>query len=188
MNTKYLFAFAVTVGLIGCTEKNYQSSSTNEAFLRQHKTIQTPKEGLQAMTDVLVRFAQPHENIQSLLSYLVETNQQPKVFVDKSDYIEDLYTIRTENPLKGTAYFEAMYEERDQVLVLMHLSFDYKKGIHSLEEAKAAVKSSLEENPLPEGYHIWVKELVSDDLMNPTNPYTTEDLGTVRVTLEILRH
>jgi phage antirepressor YoqD-like protein len=112
-------------------------------------------------------------------------------------------TIRTEKGLKGTRYFHAQFKgNQEGAEVLQHMSFEIPPGAESFSKAQASVakmfnlptKLKINQDdfkawPLDNGYIVWIKKLTQADLdNNPFNAYTKEDVGTIRVAVEVDIH
>lgn len=192
--------------LVGCTEKkSFQSFVGNREALLEQETIKD-REGLNQLLEVMVRYTQPSQSLESLYAFLLESEQSPQVFGDPNDLIGDAYFIRTDSPPPGTRYFQVLYEDFGEGPEIRHMSFEYRKGKGALKEVLEEISktfsgakrsSELDEEfsgfivwDLPNGYTLWVKELDAFDVLegHPVNAYSEEDVGVIRVAIEVNPH
>jgi hypothetical protein len=157
------------------------------------------EDSLNNMTATLYAFAQGHNDINSLLEYLKSSHQDPFVVDDSNDVTGTMTIVRTNSPLPGTRYFHAQYfEDENRQKFVQHMSFEFKPGVHAMEEAMASVEKSFThlgqpstrkadfvQWTLPDGYVLWIKKLNARDLAdNPFNAYSRGDVGTIRIAVE----
>ena len=130
-------------------------------------------------------------------------NLNPTTNLNSNPYTGTLSIIRTKNNLPGTRYIHAQYfSDSNGNEGLQHLSFEYRPGPNALKRASLAVKSifGLEGEPtmssddfisykLSKDYNIWLKKMGASDLKySPFNAYTKNDIGTIRVAIELEIH
>lgn len=122
----------------------------------------------------------------------------PTHSIDKNQYTGEMNMIRTQNGLPGTRYFHAQYFDG----MLQHLSFEYQKNQKSFEQAIDTVKKQFNittapttnnDNfiswPIENGRIVWIKRLDENDLKNnPFNAYSKDDIGTIKVAVELEIH
>jgi hypothetical protein len=158
------------------------------------------KISLQAMTDLIVSFAQPKRDLHQLIKQLNDTNQRPSLNIEHSQVSGDLTIVHTENPPPGTIYFHAQFFSTPGTKDSMqHMSFQFKPDPQAMNDAISAVQGSIRglgtptlqtdnfvQWNLPGGtYVIWVKRLNQEDVENdPFNPYMPEYIGSIRVAVE----
>lgn len=169
------------------------------------KGSQDPVENLQALTQAMADHTRSSRAFEDFIRYLADSGQQPRVYKESAVVLGDIYIVRTESPPPGTRYFHAIYEEEENgELVMRHMSFDYRAGEKSFKEAVQAIEKAFPDGKkrdregsvsdffvweLPDGYVVWVKKMVNDDIIDhPINAYTEDDLGTIKVAIEINPH
>ncbi len=157
---------------------------------------------LAMMTETLERFTQPRASVRDLVDYLEGTAQRPIATHNRNPYTGEMAIVRTEQPLPGTRYFHAQYfSAEDGSSFVQHMSFEFKPGPNAMDEAVLAVQKSFSVStpsirrndyaqwPFKTGYILWVKKLAAEDLKDdPFNAYTTADVGTIRVAIELEVH
>lgn len=151
---------------------------------------------MRRMSDILHEAIKPGRRLENLLAVLQAERQEP--FMAKSGNADtgDLTIVRTKNPLPGTRYFHAQYFTAENgSKFLQHISFEFKPGSTSFEEATARQKELLgppnEQRGrfmkwnLPDRRILWVAEPSLEQLLDdPFNAHTREDLGTVVIAVE----
>ncbi len=129
--------------------------------------------------------------------------QKPVVTRQSNPYTGEMFIIRTQKPLIGSRYFHAqVFSNEEGEHFLQHMSVEFKKGEKSMDQVSTALQSTFGTlgEPLRQtkqfrswkvepNYVLWVKKMDSEDLQsNPFNAYTSQDLGTIRVALELQVH
>lgn len=160
------------------------------------------KESLNAYSTIMKDFSATKKSKEELVTIL---NDFKLEVIQKSDSNEETGTmsiIRTRKTLPGTRYFHAQYFADDQGQTLQHLSFELRPGPNAMNEAKSSLikNFSLKSQPTMDkegfiswqqksGYTLWIKKLTSEDLKDdPFNAYGPEDVGTIRVAMELEIH
>ncbi len=161
---------------------------------------ETPVESLHTMVSYFKKYTEPGHGHEELLEDLIQSNQAPEPSVLSNPYTGDLFEITTRSPLPGTRYFYAQFrgsENSEEFMQMMH--FEFRPGPKALDEAKSAVRDLFGEigEPTKEdqslvwqlnnGYEILLQEIDANDVSsnNQEHVYTKEDVGTVRVTIQI---
>lgn len=155
---------------------------------------------LQDMTKTLFVATQTPRKMNELIEFLRTSRQEPVVTTDSNADTGRMTIIRTKAPFPGTRYFHAQYfsDEGGQPFV-QHMSFEYRPGAKAFDEARSAVKKSFPQLGKPtfqnrdfvqwsvgEGYVVWIKRMGRRDLEDdPFNAYTPNDIGTIRVAIEL---
>jgi hypothetical protein len=184
-----------------------QSSPSSEqpVSLLQGKKKIDPEQatGLENLVSILADAVLFKHNIDSLMTTLETLKQSPYKATDSNPYTGDMTIIRTKSPWPGTRYFHAQYfTDENRQSYPQHLSFEFKPGEKSFAEVQKVIREILPglsepsiqkekfiQWELHNGYVIWVKVLEQRDLEpNPYDAYTTADVGTVRVAVELSPH
>lgn len=158
---------------------------------------------LESMVQVIFDYTQANRRMTELLTYLKNSGQRPFVNRNTNPYTGTLYMIRTQRPFPGTRYFHAQYftDENGEPFV-QHMSFEFRPGASSYQQAVQTLQSLYPHigEPyvqvsdftawhLPDGLHAYVKVLSEEDIQDhPYNSYSPEDVGTVKVAIEIDIH
>ncbi len=158
---------------------------------------------LRQMTQILSQFARPDSQAKDLIEQLQRSDEQPVVTRDANADTGEMVIVRTQKPLEGTRYFHAQYFSDEQGKgFVQHMSFEFQPGEHAMEDAASAVLSSFPELGTPqtspngfvrwnlnENYIVWIKRMTAEDLQDdPFNAYTSADVGTIRVAVELEIH
>lgn len=207
------FGVASSVLLVGCTKKESSYLEKEEISILPRNSSApevssetlTKQEGLKKLLEVMAYYAHPSQNLENLYSFLLDSSQMPKVYGDTNELIGDNYFIRTEAPPLGTRYFQALYEEHPDGLIVRHMSFEYEKSKEALREVLEEVsrifplaKRDLDFDEssgfivwdLLDGYTLSVKQLDEFDINegHPINAYSEEDIGVIRIAIELDPH
>ena len=159
-------------------------------------------ESLNMLAKVLFEAARPNQSMDSLVSYLKATAQDPYLVKNANPYTGELTFVRTNSPFPGTRYFHAQYfSDKNNQPFAQHLSFEYKPGVDSMNQATAAIqqafphlgpaktreKGNFTEWDAGDGYTVWLRRLTSEDIRRSDDPYavhTPDDVGTIVVAIE----
>lgn len=153
-------------------------------------------QSLREMARIVRDAVKPGARMEDLIRVLQEGRQQP--FVSRNGGAETgaLMIVRTKNPPPGTRYFTAQYfTDANGAKSLQHISFEFKPGSTSYEEAvkisreilgaPAEVRGRFTKWNLPDNRIHWINEPTVEQLIeNPINPHTKEDAGTVVFAIE----
>lgn len=160
----------------------------------------TDQESLQQMAALLFEFTQEDRPLKELLGTLELAGQKPFTLSERNEYTGEMTIVRTKNPPPGTRYFHAQYfGGKDVEASVQHVSFEYKPGAQSMDDAIAALekafpglgepalrKDDFIQWDLDDGFVVWVRKLKANDLKeDPFNHYTPADTGTLRITVEL---
>lgn len=161
-------------------------------------------ESLDKMTAILSEYTKKGVTLADLVKHLKETGQDPEAVSQSNPDTGEMVIVRTQKPLPGTRYFHAqVFRDGGDQDFIQHMSFEFRKGESSMERVIGALGESFSDLPqepqrrtgnfvswaVRDGYILWVKRLEASDLEdNPFNAYTKEDLGTIRVALEVDVH
>lgn len=165
----------------------------------------TPElKSLQQMTQLFARCVHNDLGVTELLEALEKSKQSPLATRESDADIGDMTIVRTESPPVGTRYFHAQYVgPQAKPGNLQHISFEFKAGPTAMENVIQYLKKdlALEQKPILErpdfmkwnlgdGQVLWVKKLSLADLNehDPFNAYAPEDVGTIRVAIELDPH
>ena len=161
------------------------------------------KASLVEMAQTLSRYTVSGESLADLIAHLKELGQNPFLAKDKNPYTGEMTIVRTASPLVGTRYFHAQYFAGDEgEPFVQHMSFEFKPGPTAMNDAVSIVEQAFANLGQPTfqndfyvqwnlgGDHIvWVKKLAATDLQDdPFNAYSAEDVGTIRVAVELEIH
>lgn len=158
----------------------------------------SPRElqSLREMAKIVRDAVKPGARMEDLLRTLQEGRQQPFISRNGSAETGALMIVRTKNPPPGTRYFTAQYfTDANGAKSLQHISFEFKPGSTSYEEAvkisreilgaPAEVRGRFTKWNLPDNRIHWINEPTVEQLIeNPINPHTREDAGTVVFAIE----
>ncbi|MGZ5279548.1 MAG: hypothetical protein ACXWC9_06380 [Pseudobdellovibrionaceae bacterium] len=180
-----------------------KSESPSSADLATAPVLKNEKASLEDMSRTLFQFTRPESRLSDLVQYLESSQQQPLVTQNSNPDTGDMVIVRTGNPLVGTRYFHAQYfADENQKGFVQHMSFEFKPGASAMNDAIDAVHKAFPDLPAPKsqnkdfvqwdipgGYILWVKKMGNEDMQDdPFNAYSEEDIGTVRVAMELEIH
>lgn len=152
------------------------------------------------MTHVLAVYASADKSLEALVENLRQDRQEPYMVRDANEYTGEMMIVRTKSPIPGTRYFHAQYfTDENKTRFPQHMSFEFRPHAEAMNQAIAAVRESFPGLGNPEqqsndfiqwdlgnGHVLWVKRLGPDDIEeNPFNAYTPDDLGSIRVAVEL---
>lgn len=161
------------------------------------------KKALDSMSQTLYQFTRPDSRLADLIQYLDGSRQNPQIARNSNPHTGDMVIVRTRSPLSGTRYFHAQYfADENNKSFIQHISFEYKPSPTAFQEAIQSLKKAFPHLPDPkvqtpdftqwsldDGYVLWVKRMKSDELQDdPFNAYSPDDVGTVRVAMELEIH
>lgn len=127
----------------------------------------------------------------------------PTTSINSNPYTGSMAIVRTKNNLPGTRYVHAQYvTDSNGNEAVQHSSFEFRKGPNALQRVDTAIRGifQIESDPtisngefisykLDENYIIWIKRMSEEDLVDdPFNAYTKNDVGTIRVAIELEIH
>ena len=160
-------------------------------------------QSLHSMAKTLAEFSKPEAHIKDLVQSLQFQEQEPVVTRNQNPDTGEMLIVRTQKPLDGTRYFHAQYfsDESGKGFV-QHMSFEFQPGPDAMKQATLAVEKSFPDLGIPqtqtndfvswnldENHILWIKQLNARDLEeDPFNAYSPEDVGTVRVAVELEIH
>ncbi|MGZ3805621.1 MAG: hypothetical protein ACXVB4_15495 [Pseudobdellovibrionaceae bacterium] len=155
---------------------------------------------LKKMAGILFQATVAGEKMESLLRTLKNSQQEPFLVHDKNEDTGEMILVRTKSPLPGTRYFHAQYfTDESQQTFAQHISFELRASPQAMAQAIQTVqetfpnlnKPSYETSDfvqwdLEDGYVVWIKRLGPEDIQaNPFNFYSQDDIGTIRVAVEL---
>lgn len=189
------------------------SASSNEPveegevpeYLREYESIPDQhKLSLVETTQRIFRFAKRDVKSQDLVNEFEQKALAPELRVDSNPYTGTLNVVRTRKVMPGTRYFHAQFfENEDGSEYVQHVSFEFKASEHSFAAVEKTILQQFSEGNVEptqnkenfkswrrdDGYIIWMKKLDATDIKdNPFNVYTPEDIGTIRVAIELDIH
>lgn len=190
--------------VLAVTNSSLDRQPANSAATGSPATVNNLNtESLSNMVKMVSQFTQAPNHLEELWSYLKNSGQDPMLTRDKNPYTGDMMIVRTNNPFPGTRYFHAQYfQNASGEPFVQHMSFEYKPGPTALADAVTAIKNTFANlnDPtvqsadyvqwkLDDDYILWIKKLGPEDLKDdPFNAYGPEDVGTVRVAVELEIH
>lgn len=144
---------------------------------------------------------------QDLTRQLEQKGLRPEVRVDENPYTGRLNVVRTRSVLPGTRNFHAQYfDDVDGSEYIQHMSFEFRPSEQSFAAVEATLLNEFGSENMElsyqnehfrswrtgEGYILWMKQLQDSDIedmkADPFNVYTMEDVGVIRVALELDIH
>ncbi len=158
---------------------------------------------LKTMVQILKKASNSVEDLRGLYQALQTSRQEPILAKNKNPYTGEMVVIRTKSPLPGTRYFHGQFFEASTGgHYIQHMSFEFKPSPQALGEANAVLleafpglgepirqSDSMIVYRLNDKYNLWMKVLGADELQDsPLNAYGPEDVGSVRVALEMEVH
>lgn len=161
------------------------------------------RRSLDVMSRLLSKAFAPDATMDQVFRELKATGQKPFITRSGSSATGSLRIMRTKSPLPGTRYFHAQYFTDEQGKVFpQHMSFEFRPGPHSLQEAaQAAAKNFRLGKPserkadfiqwdLDDDYVLWIKKKSAADLQDdPFNAYDpVKDAGTTQMAVEMKIH
>lgn len=157
-------------------------------------------EALDRYAHTLYLFSSNDQRPELLVQKFSEAGLKPLVVQDFNDVTGKMIVVRTDETLPGTRYFHAQYfEDENKQPFLQHMSFEYRPGEESLEQAVAAMQKRLPKSVGPAKYctpdfaaweygdmTAWCKKLDQQDIEsdNPTRARSKEDIGAVKCAIE----
>lgn len=157
-------------------------------------------QSLKDMSKTLFVATQTPRKMKELIEFLRVTRQEPVVSRDSNADTGDMIIVRTKSPFPGTRYFHAQYfADNGKEPFVQHMSFEYKPGPKAFDDAQKAVSSAFPKLgkptiknrdfiqwPAENGYVVWIKRMGRRDLEDdPFNAYTPNDIGTIRIAIEL---
>lgn len=177
------------------TEKSF-TFAVNKNFPQDRQELQA----LDNYAKALYLFASNDQKPELLVQKLTEAGLKPLVVQDFNDVTGKMIVVRTEETLPGTRYFHAQYfEDENKQPFLQHMSFEFRPGEKSLDQAIAAVQKAFPKNIGPvqkctRDYGAWeygemtawCHELGEQDIQNddPNRARSKEDIGAVKCAIE----
>lgn len=186
--------------------EDQQQTYQNELdYLKEYDSIsELYKSSLLDMTKRVFRYAKRDVKSQDLINEFEQKELSPEIRIDSNPYTGTLNIVRTRSVLPGTRYFHAQFFENDDGSeFIQHISFEFKASEHSFAAVEKTIlqqfltedveqtqnKENFKSWRRDDGYVIWMKRLEKADIKtNPYNVYTEEDIGTIRVAIELDIH
>lgn len=192
-------------------ENNVEISTLDENRTPVQKNKTVPKKIVEekietvftSVSDMFKDFKKSNSQKNDLLGFIKTTDQKPQLYISEIEKIKTLSIVRTANTLTGIKYVHTQFTgDSDEREVLKHLSFEISPSKTAFDNAKQILKLSLPDLGEPTldkiksiasykygDYAIWIKKLNEDDLKSDLfKPRTSEDIGTVQVTIELDRN
>lgn len=157
-------------------------------------------ESLDRYAKALYLFSSNDQRPEALVQKLTEAELKPLVLQDFNDVTGKMIVIRTEETLPGTRYFHAQYfEDEDKKPFLQHMSFEFRPGEKTLDQAIEAVRKAFPKSIGPvqrctRDYGAWeygemtawCHELGQIDIENDdaNRARSKEDIGAVKCAIE----
>lgn len=180
-----------------------KKAEENFSFKVAENLPQEQKElkSLENMTRALYIFSSNDQRPESLVKKLNEAGLKPKVAQDFNEDTGKMIVVETDEALPGTRYFHAQYfEDENKKPFLQHMSFEFRPGEKSLQEAVGFVQKAFPESIGPARYckddfamwswgemTAWCHKLDQQDIEEgggPHRAYGPEDVGAIRCTIE----
>ncbi|MBT7608306.1 MAG: hypothetical protein HN576_01025 [Bacteriovoracaceae bacterium] len=163
---------------------------------------QTENESRLALSSIMSQFSNPQRKKEEMITMLNELKLAPILKEDSNGDTGSMTVIRTEKTLPGSRYFHAQYFSDSNGQTLQHLSFEFRPGPGAMEKAVATVikEFNIQTDPTMKKdgfiswnknnrYTIWIKRLTLEDFKgDPFNAYVPDDVGTIRVAMELEIH
>jgi hypothetical protein len=158
---------------------------------------------LVTMTELISDTVQNKKDTKALRASLIVLGLKPITSVDRNPYTGTMKIIRTEKNLPGTRYFHTqVFADEDGNETIQYSAVDVRGGPNvfnrtSLASAKAFnvnakpdyQKPGFNKWKLADGRNLWIKKMEAKDLKDdPFNAYSAEDVGTIRVVVELEIH
>lgn len=164
---------------------------------------ETEEQALAGFAEVLSSFKDSPIDYEPLVEQLNQWQLVPKVAKNSNPYTGEMAIIRTDKTLPGTRYFHAQYfSDENGENHLQHMSFEFRPGPAAFNQAIKTVSEKFGLKGKPQyqkndfaswntdnGYIIWIKKMGPNDLEgDPFNAYSKDDVGTIRVAVELEIH
>lgn len=163
------------------------------------------KKSLETMVETLLEFGLKDRHITELVKTLKFAGQKPFVTRNSNPDTGALYFVRTQSPSPGTRYFHAQYmSDEDGKLFAQHISFEFRPGKDSFNLAEQTLKqlypglgkpkkdegTLIKSWSLEDGMHAYIQTITKEEIASghPYNAYVPEDVGTVRIGIEVDIH
>ncbi|MEZ0391972.1 MAG: hypothetical protein ACAH59_07150 [Pseudobdellovibrionaceae bacterium] len=185
------------------SEKRDPASQTTEPTPPTAVESLADRQSLEDMTQTLFQYTRPDTQLRDLVDYLERSRQEPMLTRNENADTGEMVIVRTKSPLPGTRYFHAQYvkDENDKGFV-QHMSFEFKPGPEAMNQAQEAVrkffpnlsdpqdqKEDFVKWNLDQDHILWIKRMGPQDLKDdPFNAYSKDDVGTIRVAVEVEIH
>lgn len=177
---------------------------TEKSFtFKVNKNLPEEKQELESLdryAKALYLFSSNDQRPEFLVQKLTEAGLKPLVVQDFNEFTGKMIVIRTDETLPGTRYFHAQYfEDEDKKPFLQHMSFEYRPGEKSLDQAIDAIRKAFPKDIGPvqrctRDYGAWeygemtahCYALGERDIENEdaTRARSKEDIGAVKCAIE----
>lgn len=154
---------------------------------------------LESMIELLSLQVLKERGFKALIGELEKRRLRPLVVKDFNSETGTMYIVRTENRHPGIRYFHAQYvDDSFSRPLLQHISFEVKPSANAREQVVQMIQQKFVDlgepvfqNPtftawhVSSDYYLGVKIMDEIDLVSDEyNAYTTEDMGTIKVSME----
>jgi hypothetical protein len=155
------------------------------------------------MTELISDTIKNKKGTKELRESLIALGLKPVTSVDKNPYTGTMKIIRTEKNLPGTRYFHTQaFTSEDGEDVFQYAAVDVRGGPNVFDRTSIASAKSFKVSATPDyqkpgfnkwslgnGRNLWIKKMEAKDLKDdPFNAYSAEDVGTIRVVVELEIH
>ena len=155
------------------------------------------------MTQILAQFANPNADLNDLIHHLEQSGQDLEIATDINPVTGEMDIVHTRSPLSRHTLFprSSFLSTRTESASRSICRSNIGLGPDAVKETIAALHESFPDMGQPsaqrddfmewhvgERYVVWLKPLSADDVAqgDPDKVYTSEDVGTVKVALEII--
>ncbi|MFT6069266.1 MAG: hypothetical protein ACJAT2_003455 [Bacteriovoracaceae bacterium] len=155
------------------------------------------------MTELISDTIALKKDTKALRESLISLGLRPVTSVDSNPYTGTMKIVRTEKNLPGTRYFHTqVFTDENGVETIQYSAVDVKGGPGAFERTTLASAKSFKVNAKPDyqkpgfnkwslgdGRNLWIKKMEAKDLKDdPFNAYSADDVGTIRVVVELEIH
>ncbi len=155
------------------------------------------------MTELISDTINNKKDSKALRSSLISLGLKPITSVDSNPYTGTMKIVRTEKNLPGTRYFHTqIFTDENGVETIQYSAVDVRGGPNAFERTTLASAKSFKVNAKPDyqkpgfnkwslgdGRNLWIKKMEAKDLKDdPFNAYSADDVGTIRVVVELEIH
>lgn len=184
-------------------KENTKDVPSNTAPPLKKEKPDTEQKSLENLAEIIAIYAGSQNGYQTLIDQLKAWELKPTVARDENPHTGSMTIIRTKNTLPGTRYFHAQYfSDENNEDHLQHMSFEFRPGPDAFSKAIDSVSRQLKIKNEPSmkkddfiswnqdnGYVVWIKKMNQEDMKDdPFNAYTKDDVGTIRVAIELEIH
>lgn len=177
------------------TEKEF-TFSVDKSLSQERQELAS----LDRYATALYLFSSNDQRPEFLVQKLNDAGLKPLVVQDFNEFTGKMIVVRTDETLPGTRYFHAQYfEDENKQPFLQHMSFEFRPGEKSHDEAIDAVRKAFGKNVGPVQrctndfaaweygeMTAWCHQLGEEDIKSadPSRARSKEDIGAVKCAIE----